>query len=75
MKCCRCDHCLNPKEVGQQTELRICENCGEVFCDQCPDVGQNWYADGILDTLIETAKIPFFIFRATAKNSPKRDFF
>lgn len=41
MKCCRCDHCLNPKEVGQQTELRICENCGEVFCDQCPDVGQN----------------------------------
>lgn len=41
MKCCRCEHSLNPDEVGQQTELRICEHCGEVFCNQCPDVRQN----------------------------------
>lgn len=40
----RCNHCKKsviPQAEEEQTELRICANCGETFCNNCPDVNQS----------------------------------
>lgn len=41
MECYGCHKDLNPDVAKKQTELRFCENCGAVFCNQCPGVMQN----------------------------------